>query len=264
MHQDPDFSKIVFLVVDDKPFYRDMIQTAVMKAGARDIKHAGSVEVALKILNRPGPGVDCIVTDWDIAPVGGLELLRMVRTNAVKNMPANGPAVILTANADTAAVRAAKALDVNGFAVAPLSIEKLIKTIAAAVSREWSLKDARVYAAVPAVKPSLVAPEPPQRDEIIGDDTESQARASHGSFVTAEARKHFRERALKNVRERSLNDVKPGAILARDLRDRAGNLLLKSGTELQARLIDRLTHTSAGQGESYQVWIGEWDDAPSS
>src|SRR4051812_31764697 len=118
-----DLSKTSFLVADDKSFFRDMIQTALTKAGAREVKHATTIETAVEQLNRAAVGA--VVCDWEMAPVGGLELLRMIRCRSLSNVSPRTPVIILTSRADAAAVKSAMALDVNGFAVAPLSLEKL-------------------------------------------------------------------------------------------------------------------------------------------
>lgn len=259
LHQEIDFSKTAFLVVDDKPFYRDMAQTAVMRGRAKNVKHAGSVETAVQLLNRLGQAVDCVIVEWDMAPEGGLELLRKIRTKSLPKTPPRTPVVILTGKPDTAAVMAAKKLDVNGFAVAPLSIEKLAKTIDAAINRSWTLQDPSVYAAVPGVAPSALAPTRVVRsNEMIGEPANPQPRASHGGLATANAAKYFREPELKNVRACPLQEVQPGAILARDLHDKSGQLLLKSGTELKSSMITRLNSAGGGQ----EVWVGEWDKTP--
>jgi len=273
LQQDIDFSKTVFLVVDDKPFYRDMAHTAVMRAKAKDVKHAASLESAIQLLNRLGQAIDCVIVDWDIAPEGGLDLLRKIRTRSLPKTPPRTPVVILTGKPDSAAVLAAKRLDVNGFAVAPLSIEKLVKTIGNAIARTWTLQEPAVYAAVPLVTPTLADPEKPKgtggparvvmRNEQVGDGAAAQARASHGAVASAAAAKHFREAELKNVHMCLLNEVKAGSILARDLHDKSGHLLLKSGTELKPTLISRLNNVAGGHGESYHVWIGEWDQPAS-
>lgn len=256
LQQDADFSKLVFLVVDDKPFYRDMAHTAVMRAGAGDVKHAASVDTALQILGRAGQAVDCIILDWDILPVSGLDLVRMIRTHAISRTPPETPVIILTGRADTEAVRAAKALDVNGFVLAPLSLEKLVKTIGNGISRTWTLQDAGVYARVPSLTPSLAAPEKRKGGPPSGVIV-PRARAAHGGVAGARsAQAHFRDRDLKNVRVCRLDDVQPGAILARDLHDGAGHLLLKAGAELKPPLLTRLSGVAA------EVWVGEWEAAP--
>ncbi len=268
LQHDIDFSKTVFLVVDDKPFYRDMAQTAVMRGKAKNVKHAASVETAIQLLNRLGQAIDCVIVEWDMAPEGGLELLRKIRTKALPKTPPRTPVIILTGKPDSAAVMAAKKLDVNGFAVAPLSIEKLVKTIDAAIHRTWTLQEPGVYAAVPAVTPSAVDPAKPKGiggparvirpGEMVGETAPAQPRASHGGLASANAAKYFRDTELKNVRACRLQEVQPGAILARDLLDKSGQLLLKSGTELKAQLLSRLNSAAAGQ----EVWVGEWDKAP--
>lgn len=271
LQQDTDFSKTVFLVVDEKPFYRDMAHQAVMRAKAKDVKHAATVETAIQLLNRLGQGIDCVILDWDIMPVSGIELIRKIRTKSLPKTPARTPIVILTGKADSAAVQAAKALDVNGFAVAPLSVEKLAKTIGNAMNRTWTLQDPSVYAAVPAVRQSNAAPEKPkgiggparviQRGEQVGEGS-ALPRGSHGGqggFASANAAKHFKERELKNVQSLPVQKLKTGAILARDVRDKAGHLLLKSGTELKPNLISRLSEVAAGQAD-YEVLVGEWEE----
>ena len=62
---------------------------------------------------------------------------------------------------------------------------------------------------------------------------------------------------IKNVHMCSLADVTPGQVLARDLRDRDGHLLLSSGAVLKQTLIDRLNSVAGGHADSYHVWVGE-------
>jgi DNA-binding NarL/FixJ family response regulator len=252
-----DFSQTVFLTADDKPFFRDMLHTAVMRHGAKDVKHAGSVEVAMDLMNRLGQQIGCVVCDWNMAPLGGLELLRMIRCKTLPKTAPRTPVIILTPKADAGAVRAAMALDVNGFALAPLSVEKLVKTIANGLSREWELQSASAYAAVPRVEPPAAIPEKTIQGAKVGVLMPGKAKES--TAPAAASTKPFPRRAaeLINVNMCSLNKVRPGDILARDIHDRSGQLLLKSGTELKASLIDRLNDVAGGQGDSYHVWVGE-------
>ena len=43
------------LQADDKAFFRDMVHTALMRAGARDVKHATSIDNAVETLGRQRP-----------------------------------------------------------------------------------------------------------------------------------------------------------------------------------------------------------------
>ena len=56
-----NFSKTTFLVADDKAFFRDMVHTALMRAGARDVKHATNIETAIELLGRYGQQIGCVI-----------------------------------------------------------------------------------------------------------------------------------------------------------------------------------------------------------
>ena len=261
-HPEVDFSKLTFLIVDDKAFYRDMAQTALMRAGAKDVKHATTVETAIQLLNRHGAYISCVVCDWDMVPMGGLELLRMIRCKTLPKTPPRTPFIILTGNPDAQAVKSAKAMDVNGFALAPLSFEKLTKAVTHGIARQWDLQLPSIYAAVPAVASSLAAPPKsgdPKRGILL---TEDKADATGKGPVGASAFPRRRAAELKNVHMCAVEDLKPGVILAKDILDARGTLLLKTGTELKPNLIDRLTAAVSAQGDDSRVWIGEWDQSP--
>lgn len=258
-----NFSKTTFLVTDDKAFFRDMVHTALQRAGAHDVKHASSIETAIELMGRYGQQIHCVISDWDMAPVGALELLRLIRCRSLVKTAPRTPVVILTARADSSAVKAALAMDVSGFAVAPLSFEKLIRTVANAMSRTWELQAASHYAAVPAVMPSdAPLPSKPKAAPIAPTDLQAfnpalanarpLPRRDPGQ-VGADAK----PTTLKNVRMCILEDVQPGAILARDIVDRGGQLLLKTGTELKSSLIARLRNVAQDHGDSYHLWVGE-------
>lgn len=261
-----NFSKTTFLVADDKAFFRDMVHTALMRAGARDVKYATNIETAVELLGRYGQQIGCVICDWDMAPVGGLELLRLIRCRSLLKTPPRTPVVILIARADSGAVKSAMAMYVNGFAVAPLSFEKLIKTVFNAMNRVWELHAASLYAAVPRVPPSDILP--PAKPKPSAPIAPTDLHAFNPSLAAAKPlpRRNLGNGAetakpatLKNVHMCILADVQPGAILARDIVDRGGHLLLKTGTELKSSLIDRLRNVAKGHGGSYHLWVGERD-----
>jgi len=253
-----DWSKTSFLVADSKALFRDMVQTALMGAGAKSVKHATTVEKAVEVLTRYGQEITCVICDWDMAPVGGLELLRMIRARTLPKTSPRTAVVILSASADSRAVKAAMALDVNGFAIAPLSFEKLVKTVAHAMSRTWLLQQPAHYAAVPGVEtaqPTEARPQQAPRPDF-----------GHGAVVhraAAPAARPLPRRGdeLKNVRMCILENVRPGQVLARDLRDRDGHLLLSAGAILKPTLLDRLKNVADGHADSYHLWIGEREDS---
>lgn len=62
------------LVVDDEPEMRDVCRAALAKEGYLVIQAGDGVE-ALEILDRPGGGVDLVVSDAVMPRMGGRELL---------------------------------------------------------------------------------------------------------------------------------------------------------------------------------------------
>ena len=59
----------------------------------------------------------------------------------------------------------------------------------------------------------------------------------------------------------ALQDVSPGQVLARDLRDREGHLLLSTGVVLKPTILERLKEVAGGHADSYHLWVGERDAA---
>ncbi len=266
-----NWAKASFLVADSKALFRDMVQTALMGAGAKSVKHATSVDKATDVLTRYGQEITCVICDWDMSPIGGIELLRKIRARTLPKTSPRTAVVILTAKADAAAVKASMALDVNGFAVAPLSFEKLVKTVANALTRTWILRPPEYYAAVPGIDTAQPVAEARPHSTRTSFDTGhgSHSSATHHqshriSGMSDEALAPTRGAELKNVHMCHLGEVRPGQVLARDLRDKDGHLLLSAGAVLKQTLIDRLTGVAEGHVDSYHLWIGERDSHATS
>jgi two-component system chemotaxis response regulator CheY len=256
---DADFSRTKFLVVDSTPLFRDMAHAALTHLRTREIKHAPDVQDAVTALKRFGSQIGGLVSDWDMAPVGGLELLRMIRSATMTKVSPRICAVILTGRVDAAAMRAAMMLDVNGVAIAPLSQEKLVKTITSAMTRTWTLKSPEQYLAVPVIE-APAAEEAAAVAASAGKEIwrrDADATGGHASNGVGSPAPKPSSQDLVNVRMCTLADVKSGVVLARDLKDREGVLLLKSGTDLTANLLTRLKSVADGHSDSYHVWIGD-------
>ena len=86
---------------------------------------------------------DCIISDWNMAPVGGLELLQKVRSAQAPRTPADICFILLTGHADANVVNVAINLDVNAYLVKPVSYEKLIQSIDHAKLKNFGNLDPR-------------------------------------------------------------------------------------------------------------------------
>lgn len=242
---DASLAEVGFLVVDHKPMARDMAHAA-LASRSRMVRQTTNIDKAVEILTAPNAGIDCVIADWDMPPVGGLELLRMIRCRVLPNVSPRTAVVIFTSRAEEAAVRCAVDLDVNGFAAAPLSLDKLARTISAAVSRTWLLQDVAHYASVPCVVPSPISEEP---------GTARKAASKLAALYSGPFQHIHATRRTNSVRMCGLKDVKPGTILARDITDIHGKLLLRTGTTLQPAAISRLRKAAGSSANRYQVWV---------
>ena len=259
---DLDFTQAGFLVVESKPHFREIAHNALMRVRARDVKYAPDVDEAVHMLKRLGPQLTGIICDWDMKPVGGLELLRDIRSGKHARVPRDMCVVILTGQPDAGAVKAAMQLDVNGFAIAPLSVEKFIKTLGLAIQRSTKLRDVAQYAAI--TLPSIA--EDPAKPTGASGSGVLHAAPRKGIGASDKPAAAAKQSELVNVRMCTLSQLEAGlqagVILARDLSDRDGHLLLKAGAPLSKALLQRLNDVSGGHAEAYHVWVGERRAAP--
>jgi DNA-binding NarL/FixJ family response regulator len=263
LHSQPiDLGAANILLVDDKTPFRELVRAA-LGTRARSLRDAASVEEAMDVLLRDGADIHCIVCDWNILPIGGLELLRMIRCRTLPPASPRMPVVVLTSRTDPDAVKTAMELDVNGFLVAPASLEKLVRTVSGAMSRTWLLQGASHYASVPGIVPppspvgkiTLSVAEPARR--LPRKTTPPLMAKAFGRRGDASGDGVGKAKGLRNVRMCILDDVSPGVVLARDLRDRDGHMLAPSGTELDPSILERLKNVGYALSDSYYVWVGD-------
>lgn len=82
------------LVVDDSDFFRELVAGELEKrSGIDPIPHADGTTIVETIDARPG--VDCVVTDYEMPAIDGLELLERIRTEHQ-----DVPVIMLTGQGD--------------------------------------------------------------------------------------------------------------------------------------------------------------------
>jgi len=112
--------KSVALAVDDDGNFRECIRMMLRIGGFSETIGVGDVEAALAVASRRP--LDLIVSDWNMAPYTGLDLLRAVRANAATR---DIPFILVTASLSEDAWRGALELGATDFLVKPFSIEQL-------------------------------------------------------------------------------------------------------------------------------------------
>jgi two-component system chemotaxis response regulator CheY len=106
------------LIVDDYKTMLRIVRSLLNQLGFRNIDEATDGETALTMIKaRPG-GYGLVISDWNMQPVTGLDLLKSVRANPDT---ANMPFVMVTAEARSENVVAARQAGVNNYIIKPFT-----------------------------------------------------------------------------------------------------------------------------------------------
>jgi two-component system chemotaxis response regulator CheY len=108
------------LVVDDYQTMTRIIRNLLKQLGFTEIDDANDGAAALKRLHERRYGL--IISDWNMAPMTGYELLKEVRANPET---AATPFIMITAESKTENVIAAKQAGVNNYIVKPFNAQTL-------------------------------------------------------------------------------------------------------------------------------------------
>jgi len=275
-----DYSTLRVVVADDKAFIRSIVQGMLLRLKVKAVMQAAHGEQALKILRKYGHRIGCVISDWNMDPVGGLELLRAVRAGEVPDLPPDTCFIMLTGHAHEAVVKAAVALDVHAYLVKPISFEKLIKTLETALAREINVKSPEEYRAVTGVEvpPAVKAAEthiPPwvtwitksprrtQMEERIKqirkEVSEALESAAYGSASGSNEEKDIE---IHNMRRLPIDEIQIGSLLAENIYGNDRALLIASGTVLSKGLIARLKDLASEGGEEVKLWVGDREGPP--
>ena len=114
-----------FLVVDDSPTMRRIVVNTLKRLGYRDIEEAEHGQNALDILNSV-PGINFIVTDWNMPVMDGLQFVNTVRsTPEFKALPI---LMVTTRSVKDDIISAMKA-GVNNYVVKPFTPDTMKQKI---------------------------------------------------------------------------------------------------------------------------------------
>lgn len=110
------------LVVDDYQTMRRIIENLLKQLGFSNIDQAADGAAALRMLREGGKKYGLIMSDWNMEPMTGMELLKHVRADAALK---ETPFIMITAESKTENVVAAKQAGVNNYIVKPFNAETL-------------------------------------------------------------------------------------------------------------------------------------------
>jgi len=114
------------LIVDDYKTMLRIIENLLKQLGFKNIHQATDGSTALQSLH--GKHMGLVISDWNMQPMTGLQLLKEVRADA--DLKAT-PFIMITAESKTENVIAAKEAGVNNYIVKPFNAETLKQKISA-------------------------------------------------------------------------------------------------------------------------------------
>jgi two-component system chemotaxis response regulator CheY len=117
------------LVVDDYNTMRRILRNLLEQLGFKNVDEAESGSAALDKL-RTGKSYGIVISDWNMEPMTGLQLLKEVRAD----MKLKGtPFIMVTAESKTENVVAAKEAGVNNYIVKPFNAATLKQKISSVI-----------------------------------------------------------------------------------------------------------------------------------
>jgi two-component system, chemotaxis family, chemotaxis protein CheY len=121
-----NLANLSVLVVEDNQHMRQLLISVLKSLGIVNAFQAGSGDRALQIIRADKP--DIILTDWQMEPMDGLELVRRIRSDA-KNPCRLAPIILMTGYSAQARVMRARDTGVTEFLVKPFTATALAKRI---------------------------------------------------------------------------------------------------------------------------------------
>jgi len=122
---------IPVLVVDDYQTMIRILRNLLKQIGFKDVDDASDGTAALAKLRERKYGL--VISDWNMEPMTGYELLQHVRADESLS---SLPFIMVTAEAKTENVIAAKKAGVNNYIVKPFNAQTLQAKIAAVLGSE--------------------------------------------------------------------------------------------------------------------------------
>lgn len=121
-----NLSKLSVLVVDDLGPMLEVVVDTLKILGVGQVYQARDGESGFRQFVRYRP--DIVLTDWEMEPVDGLELVRAIRRDAT-SPKRTAPIIVMTGYGAAARVAAARDLGATEFLVKPFTANELARRI---------------------------------------------------------------------------------------------------------------------------------------
>jgi two-component system chemotaxis response regulator CheY len=115
---------VTILMVDDEPDAVNLLRKVLRGVGFSRMHDAASGADALAMMQQYP--YDLVISDWNMEPMTGLELLREIRATPEMRQTLF---IMITGQGDEARVKDARLAGVQGFILKPYSVDKVRKQV---------------------------------------------------------------------------------------------------------------------------------------
>ncbi|MBD3266092.1 response regulator [bacterium] len=222
----PDAS---LLIVDDENFSRITVLRLLKNLGDPKTESATNGLEAFTILEQRAQYVDCVIADFNMPVMHGLQLLKRIRTGA-SDIPRNMPVIMLTGHGDTCLVNLAIELDVNTFILKPATADALGQRLSQILimdkdDESW-IKSVEDYEQIDVDTPIV---------DILKKNAKTQVKIKSPKPEKPEPQEYTTE----SVQYR-LGDLKEWMQLAKTVSGPTGQVFIRAGTNLSRKHIEQL------------------------
>ncbi|MEO5338554.1 MAG: response regulator [Magnetospirillum sp. WYHS-4] len=132
MAKGPILDNVDVVLADDNEHMRSLIKSMLMAFGCKKVRDARDGTEALEHMNHRM--CDILITNWNMQPLDGLELVRLLRKSDDSPNPFV-PIIMITAFAERRRVFTARDAGINEFLVKPLSAKSLWSRLVAVIEK---------------------------------------------------------------------------------------------------------------------------------
>ncbi len=137
-----DFRALKILVVDDSRDMQFIVKSILHELGVGQTRVASDAAAAFKELHHfPA---DIIIVDWQMAPLDGLDFVRLVRTAKDSRNP-YVPIIMLTGYTEHRRITEARDAGVNEYLAKPVSVQSVSKRLVSLINNPRQFVRTKTY-----------------------------------------------------------------------------------------------------------------------
>jgi CheY-like chemotaxis protein len=242
-------SSAKILLVEPDKTNRSLIASLIEELRPERFMIAKSLAEARSAMSDRVEQFDCVILGVKNPPTSGFHFLQEIRIGGVPRTPRNTRVILVSPPPNRPMLALAKALDLDGFIAIPVTVASVNNTLSTALKRTRDVQEAKVYADVklpqPVKKKSPIEQKPVTPNaKIVWSEKEKEKadliRSLKDGVATETSARPVQPDQIDNIRSFWLKDLLPGMLLAEDINGENNELLLATGTILNASLIDKI------------------------